>query len=482
MFSLRFRYWIILFLTAVLLIASLWGFFYLVNNAIIVNERAKQVKFVGERVKFIFDTDGSVLETNQLASKYGMEIVVLPYYDVLSLLDYDNPWISTNPHTPPQQNASIVFDDYHVKMFATCVLNYNNSSSPYCLDIFRATGGSEEYLVYYTIFHYNDWDYFLYASLPLTSSIGLSQIYLKILLLASGASLIFLTIMTVLIARNFSKPICGINRQSKKMAAGDYSVKFEGNGVREIDELCQTFNYTNNELAKTQNLRQDVIANVSHDLKTPLALIKSNAELVMDFPDAPEAKREQCLGLIIHEVDRMTVLVNQMLKLSQAESGNLPLVKTAFNLSELVEKVLSSFEIKSTQGYKLENKVEQNLVVVADKTQIEQVLYNYMNNAITYTGKDLKVRAELKKVKGKARFDVYDTGNGIDEKDKERIWDRYYRVSKQYTRSNGTGLGLSIVKNIMVMHGFNFGVNTLSGKGSDFYFEIPLLLDDTDEN
>jgi len=216
-----------------------------------------------------------------------------------------------------------------------------------------------------------------------------------------------------------------------------------------------------------------LLANISHDLKTPLTIIKSYAELIKDITGDNKAKREEQLDVIIDEAKRLTELVNEILVVSQQNSTS-KLNKTDFDFSELVESVVKKFDFDNS-GYNFRRDVKKGLWVNADRHKIEQVLFNFISNAVKYCGKDKEIIIVVKEAGGSARFDVFDHGNGISKQEQKYIWDRFSRASQKYKRGDSTGLGLSIVRSILKSHDAVFGVNSAVGKGSDFYFELPLV-------
>ena len=168
------------------------------------------------------------------------------------------------------------------------------------------------------------------------------------------------------------------------------------------------------------------------------------------------------------------MLVEDILDLSKAQSKTMKLDLKRLNLGELVKSILTRYEVlKEKSGYNIIFNSDKEFVIKADRKRLEQVIYNLINNAINYTGKDKLVTVNLVDKKNKVRFEVIDTGKGINKEDINYIWDKYYKADKSYHRVTvGTGLGLSIVKNILEMHNFKYGVET-SKKGTKFYFEAP---------
>ena len=287
--------------------------------------------------------------------------------------------------------------------------------------------------------------------------------------------LILSLIIGYFISRKLSKPITKISDEAKKLADGNFSADFKApSNIYEINELAESLNYAKEELSKTESLKRDLMANVSHDLKTPLTMIKAYAEMVRDITYNDKEKREENLNTIIEETDRLTLLVNDILDLSAAQSGNTTLKLEKLDLIELINQVIKRFNILSEQeNYEFIFTHPDEVIVKADNKRIYQVIYNLVNNAINYTGKDKKVYINIINEKHKYRVEIKDTGKGIKQEDLKHIWDKYYHSAKKHKRNTyGTGLGLSIVKNILQIHNYEYGV-TSSNKGSTFYFEIP---------
>ena len=287
--------------------------------------------------------------------------------------------------------------------------------------------------------------------------------------------LILSLIIGYFISKKLSNPITKISNEAKKLADGNFSADFQTDiDIYEINELAESLNYTKNELSKTESLKRDLMANVSHDLKTPLTMIKAYAEMVRDLTYNNKEKREENLNTIIEETDRLALLVNDILDLSNAESGNATLKIEDIDLISLINQVIQRFKILEEQeNYKFIFKHPDKVNIQADYKRIYQVIYNLINNAINYTGENKKIYINIIENKNNYTIEIKDTGKGIKEEDLKHIWDKYYHSDKKHKRNNyGTGLGLSIVKNILQLHNYKYGVKS-SNKGSIFYFEIP---------
>lgn len=282
-----------------------------------------------------------------------------------------------------------------------------------------------------------------------------------------GIALIF----AYLIAKRFSTPVEKITNSAKELALGNSEVDFKVEGAfGEIDQLSKALEYASGEINQAAELRRELMANVSHDLRTPLTMIKMYGEMMQDFGE-DATKRDKCSKVIIDEADRLSLLVNDILDLSRLEKNKELDVKT-FDLCAVVKTISERFAVM--EEYNIELDIPRTLAVCADFSKIQQVLYNLISNAINYTGEDKTVKIRVTKCGTEALVEIIDSGEGISEEDLPLIWDRYYR-SKTHVRSKvGTGLGLSIVKSILKMHEVDFGIKSEIGKGSDFWFYLKI--------
>lgn len=272
------------------------------------------------------------------------------------------------------------------------------------------------------------------------------------------------------------EPLARMREKANYFARGDFGVDFlDGAYGGEIVELAQTLNFARDEISKADKMQKELIANVSHDFKTPLTMIKSYASMIREISgDIPEKRNKHAL-VIEEEADRLTALVNDVLELSKLASGIGELKLVEFNLSTYVYEVLNRFEyLAETQGYQFIVDIDDEIYTRADELKIGQVLYNLIGNAVNYTGDDKKVFVRLKCEDGGAKFSVCDTGKGIKDEELPTIWERYYRSSEMHKRPvKGTGLGLSIVKSSLERHGFIYGVRSQVGVGSEFFVVFP---------
>ncbi|MEG2229977.1 MAG: HAMP domain-containing sensor histidine kinase [Bacilli bacterium] len=309
---------------------------------------------------------------------------------------------------------------------------------------------------------------FLSSSLqPLDNAVDILQ---HQLIIVTFIVLFLSFIIGYFISKKISNPILKINEQAKLMATDEYQKIELKEDISELNELVKTLNDTYIELSKTENLRRELLANVGHDLKTPLTMIKAYAEMVRDLTYKVPEKREANLNVIIEESDRLNMLVNDIVLLSTIKSDTTELNITDFNLVDLTSSIIKRFGIMNVNFI---FKEKGTMMVKADILRIEQVIYNLITNAINYTGADHNVTIEFEELEKTIKVSIIDTGKGIEEEELKLIWKKYYKVDKQYRREKtGSGIGLSIVEGILLKHNFKYGVVSKKNKGTTFWFEI----------
>jgi len=280
-------------------------------------------------------------------------------------------------------------------------------------------------------------------------------------------------ILAFIIAKRVSKPIEEISRSAMTLANGNYDTRFTGKGFYEIAALSDTLNTAAVELSRVESLRRELLANVSHDLRTPLALIYSYAEMMRDFPGEITPEQTQT---IMDEARRLTTLVNDILDISKLENEMEQLNTSRYNLTQNIsETTETTKKLLKKEGFEITFSHNGDVYVDADKIKIERAFYNLLVNAINYSGESRKISVEQTIIDNRVRISVIDCGEGIAEADLPFIWDRYFKSGKSHKRAvTGSGLGLSIVKKIIDIHGGAYGVVSETGKGSTFWFEIGL--------
>ncbi|MBQ7499774.1 MAG: HAMP domain-containing histidine kinase [Clostridia bacterium] len=297
---------------------------------------------------------------------------------------------------------------------------------------------------------------------------------LNILLIVISVILILLAfVLAMFMAKGIASPIIKITESAKKLALGRYDAVFTGNGYKEIDELAKTLNYAENELSIVDTMRRDLLANISHDLRTPLTMISGYSEAMRDIPGENTPENAQ---IILDEANRLTSLVNDVLDISRLEDGSSEIRFESTNLTATVRMSIEKYSrLCEKEGYEITFSADEDIYTVTDGAKFMQALYNLINNALTYTGEDKKIYVEQTTDGKNVRISVTDTGDGIPADKLPFIWDRYYKVDRFHRRAaHGSGLGLSIVRNIMNMLGGSYGVVSTEGEGSRFWIEVPL--------
>ncbi len=308
------------------------------------------------------------------------------------------------------------------------------------------------------------------------------------MLMLVGAALVWY------LSRRMTTPIQELTALSEKMADLDFDVSYTSGGSNEIGRLGENFNRMSNRLESTiselkrannrlkkdieqkeklEEMRNDFLGNVSHELKTPIALIQGYAEgLKEGVSDDPESRAFYC-DVIMDEASKMNQMVKNLLTLNQLEFGDEDIVFERFNLTELIKGVLQSMEILAQQSEaEVIFRQEEPICVWADEFKTEQVVRNYISNAFHHVSGDKIVEVKMQVEDDKVKVSVFNTGTPIPEEDLKHLWDKFYKVDKAHTREyGGNGIGLSIVKAIMESFHQRYGVKNY-GNGVEFWFEL----------
>ncbi len=274
-------------------------------------------------------------------------------------------------------------------------------------------------------------------------------------------------------SRWFTRPLTQMSAAARRMAKGDYAARVpDPDRNDELGDLSRDFNQMAGAVQRSAQLQRELLANVSHDLRTPLTLIKGYAETVRDLTGEDKQKRDEQMNIVIDETDRLSQLVNSVMELTKVSSGAEKCERVRFDMAQLCEEVADRYEgICAQNGWtlRLELPVDATLPVDADPAMIERALHNLLGNAMHHIGPDGVFVLRARPVEGGVRIEVEDHGQGIQPEELPYIFDRYYR-SRSDEGKVGTGLGLSITQAIFRQHGFRFGVESTVGKGSLFWF------------
>lgn len=293
---------------------------------------------------------------------------------------------------------------------------------------------------------------------------SLTGVFTFIGVIITGIMVVVCFIGAVIVSRTISKPIEMLSHSTERLAEGDYSVVFHGGGCSEIVCLSDTLNHMKSELLRTEKLRREFFANVSHDLRTPLTMISGYGKMMQEIPGEDNAEN---LQIIVDEADRLTKLVNGILDLTRLQSGTYDLHRTTFSITESASELAEEFSRLFAGKANIEFSAKREIFIKADETLISSALYNLINNAITHSGDGAKIQVLQTAENGKVRITVKDNGPGIAESELSGIWDRYRKRS-----GSGTGLGLAIVKAAMELNHGGYGVMSRVGEGSQFWIEL----------
>lgn len=276
--------------------------------------------------------------------------------------------------------------------------------------------------------------------------------------------------LSLILSRRITRPLIETTQAAAALSRGEYD-PVRNVGYREIEQLNRQLTQAAKDLHRVEEMQHELIANISHDLRTPLTLIEGYAEAVRDLPDEGTPENMQ---VIIDETRRLTTLVNSILELNAARNNAAELQLDVFDLTASIRGIMNRYQKLTEQdGYRIVFEPEQSVRVKADEIKVQQVVYNLINNALTYTGDDKTVTIRQLISGERVRIEISDSGEGIAPEEIEYIWDRYYRGRKPHKRAAiGSGLGLSIVKGILDSHQLAYGVESAEGMGSTFWFEL----------
>ncbi len=278
-------------------------------------------------------------------------------------------------------------------------------------------------------------------------------------------------------SKKITSPLLQMNEAAKVIAGGNFEQRVEISSEDEVGQLAESFNHMAESLDKYEKVRRDFIANVSHDLRSPLTSIQGFLGAILDGT-IPEQKQEHYLNIVLEETKRLTKLTNDIVELSRAQTSTITLEKKRFNINDLIRESIERLEPRLKQKDIQINAMfaEKETFVCADRDKIARVIYNLVDNAIKFSGEgeQIEIETALKENK-KLLVSVKDYGKGISEEDVKYVFDRFYKVdSSRGKDKTGSGLGLSIVREFLLAHGENIAVKSEEGKGTTFLFCLKL--------
>lgn len=336
--------------------------------------------------------------------------------------------------------------------------------------------------------------YFFLIQSPLESIEGSAALANRFLIAVGSIAAVICMALVWLFSRRLTNPLRELKDISEKMAELNFEAKYTSGGEDEIGVLGENFNRMSEKLEQAiselksannrlmqdleqrdrlEQMRSEFLGNVSHELKTPIALIQGYAEGLKEGIDSDAESREFYCGVIIDEVGKMNRMVRNLLTLHQLEFGDEEIQFEHFNLTELVAGVLQSMELFAEQAQaKVQFLTTEPVYVWADEYKVEQVVRNYVGNAFHHVSGNMVIEVKIEREDDVARTTVFNTGSAIPEEDLAHIWEKFYKVDKAHTREyGGNGIGLSIVKAVMESFHQKYGVENYDN-GVAFWFEL----------
>lgn len=459
--SIRNRIWRDFILFIVIILTSIWLMQNVFLNTFYSKMKIREINRIGDyitnefrrgsNVKAIVTSDVVDITMNiSISDSEGNIIYPVDWFGQFYNRTYDKEFIKRIQNDLKKNpNASII---------------YENALGDYMYD----------YNIYASYLGQNEFgtDLYLTVMSPIGPIDSTAQIMRQQFPFIIGIGFIIAMIFSYFISERLSKPIVEMNNKATEFSKGNYDVKFPHSGVYELDELSDTLEESAKELSRMEEMRASIVANVSHDLKTPLTVIKSYSEMIKDITGNNEEMRNENLDTIISEADRLTEMVNSILDVSKLEMQMDDIKKERVSLEEISKELIDRFRIfETTEDIKFEIEKNSDGIIYADKELISQAIYNLASNALTFIGEDKKIIFKIDETDEKIKYSVIDHGIGMDPKTKEKIWERYYTKKDNHIRNVvGTGLGLHIVRVIFQKHGYEYGVISELGEGSEFYF------------
>lgn len=324
-------------------------------------------------------------------------------------------------------------------------------------------------------FYGNDEKAVLYVGTTLNAVGSTARIIRIQLIWVTLLSIIIAFVLALFMSKSFSKPVSQLNEKAAhKLGEKDNDAEFSEGFCTELDELNKTLDTTSEKLKKNREFQNELLANVSHDLRTPLTMIKGYAEMIRDISREDEKQCAEDVAVIVEETDRLTALVNEILEYSELQMSDSEAVMNDVDLSETVASVADSFDkLYSKDGYVFERNIADDIHIKGNVSRLQRAIYNLLDNAVRHAGEDKWLGISLRTDNDKAIIEISDHGSGIAPEELEHIWDRYY-TKRQRSGKGVSGLGLAIVKQIVSQHNGVCKAESEVGAGSVFSIELSI--------
>jgi signal transduction histidine kinase len=314
----------------------------------------------------------------------------------------------------------------------------------------------------------------------ISATLGFLQSVWWQFMLAGAIAAVIALIMARWLARGMTQPLRDMAEAARRMQTGDYSTRIHTTTRDEVGQLAAAFNRMSQELDNLEASRRDLVANVSHELKTPITAIRAHLENLLDGVEEPNPETVQ---IMLTQSERLGRLVEQLLDLSKLESGEVPLRREPVSLAPLVARVMSEIEVaRSDRDVDVQSALPEDLPAIeADAERVHQVIFNLVDNAVRFTPGGGEVRIEAHRHNGAVEVSVADTGVGIPAESLPRLFERFYRVDHARAREDGgTGIGLAIARSVVEAHGGSIRAESEPGHGSVFTFDLPIAVPDAE--
>lgn len=315
----------------------------------------------------------------------------------------------------------------------------------------------------------------LYASAQLEAPQTLMGILRAQLLATIVVTLCLAVAVAWLLSRRLARPVVGLSRQAARLSESDFALERQECGCAELDTLSASLFAAADELGRADASRREFLANVAHDLRTPLTMIRGYAEMVRDISGDDPAQRSQDIEVIVQETERLEELVNDILEYSALADGSCVSVRESLDMWQLASEVARRFEPLARQrGVELGMGDQTDTPVSGDRLQLSRVLYNLLGNALSHVGEGDSILVGVMPVGigDVIRVEVSDSGEGVAQEDLAHVWDRYFTRRQIARGAAGSGLGPAISRQILEAHGATWGASSEPGHGTVFWFEM----------